>query len=75
MKMVVIHSIHSFISLVENGKALRLALLLEQRAVGDIAGLRGDVERAVELVEARLVDQVELVGGGPACGAQEKVAR
>ena len=47
--------------LVADGMALGLALLLEQRAVGDVAGDGGHVERAVELVEA-LVDQAQPVG-------------
>ena len=70
--MVVIHSTHSFISSVEDGMALGFALFLEQGAIGDVAGLRGDVERAVELVEA-LVDQVELVAAaGQHARAEER---
>ena len=45
---------------VENGKALCLSLLFKQRAVGDIARLRGHVERTVELIEAA-VDLFQLV--------------
>jgi hypothetical protein len=68
------HPQHPLLHLaVENGKALRLALLFEQRAVGDIARLQSNVERAVELVQAA-IHQLQLVfaagqhDGTPGCG-------
>ena len=45
---------------VGDGFTLCLALLLQERAVGDIARFRGDVERSVKLIQA-LVDELKFV--------------
>ena len=61
MKMVVIHSVHSFKSSSRMGWHCVLPCFCEQRTVGDVAGHGGHIERPVELVEA-LVHQAQTVG-------------
>lgn len=58
------HPQHPLLDFVRrDGVALSLVLFFEQGAVGDVAGLRGHVKRAVKLVEAA-VDELQ-AGGAP----------